>query len=161
VVVDCRSEIMQARYYDSLANTEHIVDDRMTQNARLRVAGVYTLLRACGRNFLMFYNDSEKQFAPDVEFYTPNQNSNNGGDGDAGACGPFVWAMAKELVLYIVDPYEDEGGLPETFTLELPEKFPVLFGFDSGKTRKILQSLIAREKRLQELKPLGTVLPIA
>jgi hypothetical protein len=97
VVVDCRSEIMQARYYDSLANTEHIVDDRMAQNARLCVAGVYTLLRTCGRNFLMFYNDSEKQFAPDVEFYTPTQNSNNGGDGDAGTCGSFVWAMAKEL----------------------------------------------------------------
>jgi hypothetical protein len=73
-----------------------------------------------------------------VDFYTPNQNWNNCGDRDAGACGPFVWAMTKELVLYIVDLYEDEGDLPEIFTLELPVRFPELFGFDSGKTRRIL-----------------------
>jgi hypothetical protein len=51
VVVDCRSDVMQARYYDSLANTAHMVDEVMTQNARFCVAGVYTLVETCSRNF--------------------------------------------------------------------------------------------------------------
>ena len=72
--------------------------------------------------------------------------------------------MTKELVLYIVGCRKMEGAnglqLLHDFSLVLPIEFPAQFGFNSWKPRKCIESLIARETRLKERKPLGKICSI-
>ena len=62
------------------------------------------------------------------DWHCPNQSLENASgfaDG-AGACGPFVWEMSKEITQYIAD-WNDEPRVPGTTAsldpIELPRRY--------------------------------------
>ncbi|KAF2712927.1 hypothetical protein K504DRAFT_125218 [Pleomassaria siparia CBS 279.74] len=157
VVVDCRdSDVsMKARYYDSLGRYGN-----MMEIAKMCAQGVFEIIRASSARFASRKGpDNNMNFEFEADGNTPNQNKDNVSTGDRGACGPFMLGLIKELVLSIVDHVEDYGPLSmDKIDLKLPPGFGNDFGFNSQKARWVLTSLIAREKRIQDLKPLGKVL---
>jgi hypothetical protein len=83
-----------------------------------------------------------------VSKHTPNQfnqDHNVATETDAGACGPFVWQMAKELSQYLVRHKEAHNAWPED--LNLPDSFTEELMWDSQTTRMTIKGLVEREIR--------------
>ncbi|KAF2249043.1 hypothetical protein BU26DRAFT_604966 [Trematosphaeria pertusa] len=138
IVADCRGEVLRARYLDSLCRDPK----RATANvkvARLAVQGLYKLLRRVGYPFIRLESD--------VEVETPHQKRHNRCHKDGGgACGPFVWAITKEISQFIVDCEDDGVQVPD---LKLPQGFAEIWDWDSEDTRRVIQSLVVRGRRMR------------
>jgi hypothetical protein len=152
LVVDCRGPVLSAMYYNSLDNFD------MNDMEVLCYRGAYFLLRQTGLDIAQPPSD-ESQWYPQLAKNTPQQGyRKDNAVLDAGACGPFVWMMAKELIQYIIDWREeleragDEVRLPGTFDLDLPPDYAPEVGFNSKHTRHCIRALCAREKRIQACK---------
>jgi hypothetical protein len=83
-----------------------------------------------------------------IDDNVPKQHLHNQGSGEEGsACGPFVWALVREILQYIVECREDEERTRVSIPVELalPEDINLICGWDSGNMRKDLRDLIDRE----------------
>ncbi|KAF2824756.1 hypothetical protein CC86DRAFT_468072 [Ophiobolus disseminans] len=137
IIVDCRSDVLTGHYLDSLHNTPNF-------NSLNHLAAHYVL-----RGLQLLLNDSGHKYGKvDLKFErnAPLQgrhNANRGLDG-GGACGPFVWLMAKEYSQYIVEcRHEDNAAI----NLDLPRGYAQRLQWDSARTRKTMQNLVNRELR--------------
>lgn len=85
-----------------------------------------------------------------IESNTPRQDSplgnrNCASDGFS-ACGPFVWLMAKEYSLYIVECLES-NIVRDAIDLHLPAGFGYRLQWNSANTRRAVYNLVLRELR--------------
>jgi len=136
MIVDCRSPVLRGHYLDS---THRTVDhDSLNQHAaKYLLHGLQILL-----------NEGNYRYTG-VELYVDDNaplqgrhNSNRRLDGN-GACGPFVYLIAKEFSQYIVECHEDNAPID----LYLPAHFANRLQWDSARTRRAIQNLVNRELR--------------
>jgi hypothetical protein len=136
MVVDCRHDVLRSFYFDSMDS------DLKTQTPSLnRLVAAYLL-----HSLRLMLNKDEK-ISMTIDGEAPSQKNNNANsekDG-VGACGPFVWLMAKEYTQYIVECKEDGAEID----LKLPVNFAQRLQWDSRQTRQTLQNLINRELRVR------------
>jgi hypothetical protein len=141
MVVDCRHSALKGYYLDSMDSIE-------SQYSLNQLLALYIL-----RGLQLLLNDdghkhsgvSKDDIIVDGE--APSQGSDNANsmkDG-LGACGPFIWLMAKEYTQYIVECKEDGAKID----LKLPVNFAKRLQWNSRQTRQTLQNLINRELRVR------------
>ena len=142
VIIDCHQPVIQARHYDS---------DGMSSN----LEAAMVLLRGFSR----IYAETRPDYKIDQEtldtnlhqeMHCPTQKLHNRCYADGGgACGPFVWAFAKDMVQYIIECHEDAHRLDRhvDFDITLPIGFVQRWCWDSGATRKRIKNLLELERK--------------
>ena len=143
LVIDCTQDVLVGHYFDSWR--DGYGDCPEVGNS---------ILQGVGK--VRSYFSSDDDASPDTMFLiapnTPDQYHDNTCKRDGlGACGPFVWAMAKEWIQYIIDckTAPDSPSQPIDFTL--PADFADHENWDSAVTRRTILGLIQREKRVRKL----------
>jgi hypothetical protein len=99
MVIDCHGPVIHTRHYDSM---NHYSSTRNLTAAKVVLRGFSRLYAETRPD----YKIDEKTLEASLrrEERTPNQKRDNHcKDDSCGACGPFVWAFAKEIVQYIVE----------------------------------------------------------
>ncbi|KAF2125838.1 hypothetical protein P153DRAFT_389291 [Dothidotthia symphoricarpi CBS 119687] len=140
MVVDVRGKTFKGRYFDSFC----------TEVTSHNATAAYTVLK--GLRALEAHVQPEGQDGRDIELVvdkkTPHQGRDNvSGAADGGAaCGPFVWAITKEILQFIVDCREDGAVVTD---IALPAGFGRRWAWDSRHTRMVIRNLIERERRVR------------
>jgi hypothetical protein len=150
LAIDCRTPIVTWRHFDSYGRGGW-PDNKET--VPIICVGLNRILQELRPNYYSHEEDSC------WDSQTPSQSYDNACISDSGgACGPFVYAIAKELTQYIVECHEDEKrrNTPVPITIALPLGFRREFNWDSKDTRMRLSRLIERERRCRMLLNNGT-----
>jgi hypothetical protein len=144
-VVDCRHKALNIRYFDSYGVNGH-------QENLKALPDVLFGLHYIFENIRREYHDFTRTNV-EVDENVPSQWTDNPcTDDKAGACGPFVYAIAKESTQYIVECREDaERSGQEVdmvdIDIALPDDFVQRWSWDSEETKKSLKQLIERERK--------------
>ncbi|KAH7392112.1 hypothetical protein DE146DRAFT_661730 [Phaeosphaeria sp. MPI-PUGE-AT-0046c] len=146
LVIDLRNhERLRVRRFDSLCSAGSSSAHANKAVAKDILSGVKRVLAV--HDGLGRWQDSA---AGSVDKNTPNQMADNACKHDGGgACGPFVWAMAKELAQYIIDAKCESPAAYSNIKIELPEQFKDMWNWDSMATRRTIRGLVDRERRIR------------
>jgi hypothetical protein len=142
MVVDCRERIPRTHYFDS---------DGIDGNAKNHFA-LFSVLESLSQvleNIRPGHYEFEANL-PIIVKKVPNQWKENACTTDkAGACGPFVSGIAKEVTQYIVEYREDaaRSNTHAEIEISLPVEFVQRWNWDSQKTRNCLKQFIERERK--------------
>ncbi|KAI8936700.1 hypothetical protein NX059_007092 [Plenodomus lindquistii] len=140
LIFDCRGPNLVARYLDSMPPPKGSSSDNMWAAQCIHE----------GMVLLQQHHDPARYAESSLEFMrnTPHQMSNNACVEDgAGACGPFLYLIAKDIVQYIVECKEDSVPIDN---LILPVGYAERMAWDSRHTRNVIRRLVNRELRTRK-----------
>jgi hypothetical protein len=123
LIVDCHTPHLQGHYFDSWKEQGYSANLPVVREVMMGLWRFFKYDRPG------YYASQDTKLTIDAN--VPKQHLHNRRSGEEGsACGPYVWALVKEVVQYIVECREDEErtGLPVEIELALPEYFNVNCG---------------------------------
>jgi hypothetical protein len=142
LIVDCRNpNALEGRLLDSMCSF---------QNPNSEVQRVaHHLLGGLHRLAIDIHLPRTQAPSLVIDSHTPSQTRDNACTRDGmSACGPFVFAIAKEFTRYIVECQEDNIAI-QNINITLPATFKTDWQWDSMRTRTSLANMVKRERRVR------------
>lgn len=139
LVIDCRGDRLDGRLLDSRCGNSRFREPNIFKTGAQVLFGVDRVFR-----YLYPTKLNTRYSKYTAEPNAPNQENNNlAGDIDSdSACGPFIWAITKEITQYIIDCREDPNFATPPDSIRLSKAFKDEWNWDSMHTRMTIQRLI-------------------